>query len=219
MVFQCIQCHVLGYTSDLLHVQTPLAELVIPLKLKWKQGNSMPFGMSNHIQAVIIGGNVYVGGGFNFKNERIMLVYTVHTGLWGTLPPYESKWFGMAAVNNQLVLVGGVHPSTYKRTNILGVWNQTWTHPFPVLPTPRSQVSVISYHKWLIVAGGTDGVGQCVTKVNTWTPLHDNGMKLHHYLMSVQKCHQPSMEICGTCQEDFLLKDQTNTHSVCVWMS
>ena len=116
----------------------------------------MPFGMSNSIKAIMIGGNVYVGGGFNDKKGRTVMVYTLHTGLWGTLPPYESKYFGMAAVNNQLVLVGGEHPLTDKKTNVLGVWNEgsrTWTHPFPVLPTPRHSVSVISYHKWLIVAG------------------------------------------------------------------
>ena len=168
MDFQCIQCHVLGYTSDLLHVQTPLAELKIPLKLKWKKGKYMPFGMSSPTQAVMIGGNIYVGGGGSFKNNQTVIVYTFHTRSWRTLPPYDCEWFGMAAVNNQLVLVGGSHPPTYKKANVLRVWNetsQTWTHPFPVLPTPRSQASVISYHKWLIVAGGDGGGGLYTTRV------------------------------------------------------
>ena len=72
----------------------------------------------------MIGDSVYVGGGDSAKNEQTVMVYTVHTGSWRTLPPYESEWFGMAAVNNQLVLVGGEHPSTYMTTNVLGVWNE-----------------------------------------------------------------------------------------------
>ena len=75
------------------------------------------------------------------------------------LPPYESRSFGMAAVNNQLILVGGRSTSTGKVTNVLGVWDegsQTWTHPFPVMPTARCSPSVISYQKWLVVAGGYD---------------------------------------------------------------
>ena len=130
----------------------------------------MPFEMPHQMQAVVIGGNIYTGGGYSSEsvNQQIVMVYTLHTGSWRTLPPYESRSFGMATVHNHLVLVGGDYPSTGKATNVLGVWNegsQKWTHPFPVLPTPRSQVSVTSYHKWLIVAGGFAKNGQCTTKV------------------------------------------------------
>ena len=129
----------------------------------------MPFEMSNLIQAIMIGGIVYVGGGYSFKNQQTVMVYTPHiSGSWITLPPFESRWFGMAAVNNELVLVGGAHPSTGEATNVLRVWNdgsQLWTHPFPALPSPRCKVSVISYHKWLIVTGGYNDIGPYIAKV------------------------------------------------------
>ena len=115
----------------------------------------MPMDMFDSIQAVVIDNNVYVGGGISFDgNPRTVMVYSLQTGSWRTLPPYESVYFGMAAVNNQLVLVGGRSPSTGKMTNVLGVWDersQTWTHPFPVMPTARRSLSVISYQKWLVV--------------------------------------------------------------------
>ena len=85
-----------------------------------------------------------------------------------TIPRYDSVWFGMAAVNNQLVLVGGAHSSSNRISDILGVWDEglrTWTHPYPVMPTPRSQVSVVSYQKWLIVAGGLSGGPLCLSNV------------------------------------------------------
>ena len=158
----------------------------------------MPFEMSLYIQAVMIGGNIFVGGGYNstLVNKQTVMVYTLHTGSWGTLPPYESGWFGMAAVNNQLVLVGGERPSTGKRTNVLGVWNEgsrTWTHPFPVLPTPRCDVSVISYHKWLIVAGGYVD-GSYTTKVEI---LDTSSRQWYEAAPSPNACGEMSSAING----------------------
>ena len=121
--------------------------------------------MGGHIQAVVIGINVFVRGG---GGESLVIVYSLKTGKWTILPPYESRFFGMSAVNDKLVLVGGFTISTGKTTNVLGVWDeqsQTWTHPFPVMPTARSSPSVISYQKWLVVAGGRGETGPYCTNV------------------------------------------------------
>ena len=117
--------------------------------------------MTHHLQAVMIGDDVYVGGG-NTKiteDKGTVMVYSFDNESWRTLPPYESEWFGMAAVNNQLVLVGGIVISNDKVTSLLGMWDEgshTWTHPYPEMPTSRCVPCVISYQKWLIVAGGED---------------------------------------------------------------
>ena len=119
----------------------------------------MPFHMSGHSQAVVIGDDVYVGGGDNYENAATVIVYSFRTGSWRTLSTGKTIWFGMAAVNNQLVLVGGESTSTHAATNVLVVWDErsrTWTHPFPVMPTARLSPSAISYKKWLVVAGGVD---------------------------------------------------------------
>ena len=144
--------------------QTSLTELEIPLKLKWKRGQYMPLGMANS-QAVVIDANVYIGGG---GSRGTMLVYKILTGSWEILPPYENRFFGIAAMNNQLVLVGGRNLSSGRTDNVLGVWDegsQTWTHPFSEMPTSRHSTSVVSYQRWLVVAGGIDGSGSYVTKV------------------------------------------------------
>ena len=60
----------------------------------------MPFDMTTSIQAVVIGDNVYVGGGFSVSRiEGVVTVYSLTAESWRTLPPYESECFGMAAVN------------------------------------------------------------------------------------------------------------------------
>ena len=139
-------------------MQRRLAELRIPTMLKWKKGKDMPFPMSSP-QAVVIGDNVYTGGGYGISGAAVM-VYSFRSGSWKTLPLCETNcnFYGMAALNDQLVLVGGRNIAD-KRTGLLGVWDersQTWTHPFPKMPTPRSSPSVVSYQKWLVVAGGKD---------------------------------------------------------------
>ena len=123
----------------------------VPLKLEWKKGSNMPFGMAGSIQAVVIGDNVYVGGGYSIYGSKVetVMVYSLRTRSWTTLPPYETQLFGMAAVNSQLVLVGGINISTSKATNVLGMWDnkesQVWTHPFPEVPTSRDSPSVVLY--------------------------------------------------------------------------
>ena len=57
-------------------------ELEIPLTLSWKQGKDMPFTMTNSIQAIVIDDQVYIGGGYNFDNGRVVMLYTLHTGCW-----------------------------------------------------------------------------------------------------------------------------------------
>ena len=120
----------------------------------------MPFDMSGGMQAIVIGDNVYIGGGLTLSgNDDVVMVYSLVVQSWRRLPPYESIWFGMAAVNNQLVLVGGEHISHGEVTNMLSMWDelsQRWTHPFPEMPTSRESPSAISYQQWLVVAGGHD---------------------------------------------------------------
>ena len=128
----------------------------------------MPHTMSSPVQIVAIGGKVYVGGGFNRGKGQVVMVYSLSTESWSTLSPYESQWFGMAAVNNQLVLVGGRSLSADATTNVLGVWDegsQVWTHPLPEMPTSRNSPSVISYRNWLTVAGGSDETNSYTEKV------------------------------------------------------
>ena len=130
----------------------------------------MPLDMTN-CQAVLIGDNVYIGGGDAYItiNSQILMVYHIHSGSWTMLPNNGKKWFGMAAVNDQLVLVGGKRISLPPgATSELAVWDEgsrSWTHPLPDMPTQRHSVSVITYQGWLIVAGGGNEYNASLDKV------------------------------------------------------
>ena len=99
-----------------------------------------------------------MGGGIaeEAEDERIVLVYEQGVG-WRTLPRYRYRWFAMAVLQDQLTLVGGWDPSTGRVTNQISVWDsQQWTHPYPHMPTPCYSPAVVTYIKWLVVAGGSD---------------------------------------------------------------
>ena len=94
------------------------------------------------------------------REEQKMMVYDIKQDSCDTLPPYTCKYFSMAVVNNQLVLVGGMDVQTDKVTNKLGVWNEQskrWTHPLPPMTTACRSPSVATHNNsWLVVMGGCD---------------------------------------------------------------
>ena len=112
---------------------------------------------------VVFKEKVYIGGGDTspVRERQTVVVYDPKQDSHDTLPPYTYKYFSMAVVNNQLVLVGGWDVQTDKRTNKLGVWNEQsrrWTHPLPPMTTACSSPSVATHNnRWLVVMGGHDG--------------------------------------------------------------
>ena len=120
----------------------------------------------------MVNNKVYIGGGeaSSDKEKQTVIVYDPQHDSYDTLPPYTYKWFSMAVVNNQLVLVGGVDVLTRKKTNQLGVWNGQWTHPLPPMTTARSGASVIAHNnRWLVVIRGDGDKGplSCVEILDT----------------------------------------------------
>ena len=120
----------------------------------------MPFGMYGYPQVVVFKGKVYIGGGavLSDREAQTVMVYDPQQDSFDTLPPYTCKWFALAIVNNQLVLVGGRDIQTGKNTNKLGVWNEEsgkWTHPLPPMTTACNSSSVTSHNnRWLVVMAG-----------------------------------------------------------------
>ena len=139
--------------------QTQLAELKLPLKLKWRRGN-LPFKMWGYPSMVVFKEKVYIGGGMSsVVNKQKVVVYDPKQDSCCALPPYPYRYFSMAVINDQLILVGGSEVETYKnKTNKLGVWNEqskSWTHPLPPMTTACNSPSVVTHNnRWLVVIGG-----------------------------------------------------------------
>ena len=132
------------------------SELTFNLPLKWKKSVKMPSGVSA-AHAVEVGGKVYIGGsdaqGSNYK----VLEYTIQGGQWREIETPVCL-FGMAVVNDQLVIIGG-RDREWKVTDqvwVLESDSNTWTQPFPAMPTARKWVSAVGYKRWVLAVGGDE---------------------------------------------------------------
>ena len=75
-------------------------------RLQWRRGADTPEGFSG-AQAVMVGENVYVGGG---TTECKIFQYNWNTGTWYTLPDCPLKSFGLTQYRGRLTTVGGLTP-------------------------------------------------------------------------------------------------------------
>ena len=205
--------------------QTPLAELKLPLKLKWRRGKDMPFEVWGYPSVVVLKDKVYIGGGIaSADNEQIVIVYDPKQDSCDTLPPYTYNYFSMAVVNDQLVLVGGSEAHNYsEKTNKLGVWNvqsREWTHPLPPMTTACDSPSVATHNnRWLVVMGGSySGDENDLSRVE----ILDTTESLQWYEAASlpQPCYQVSSATIGNmCYllDGFTDDDPTNkAFSVCL---
>ncbi len=149
-----------------------------PRAFHWRRGRDLQFGTTLAC-AVVLNGKVYVGGGGadSDKDQFIIKVYTPETDGWGQLPECPVRWFAMAVVNQQLVMVGGNNPGRWllkalqlgygdPQSTVL-VWDspsQQWTSPYPDMPTARWAAAAVGYQHFLVVAGGF-GRGSYLTTV------------------------------------------------------
>ena len=125
----------------------------------------MPSGVFG-AQAVVIGGKVYIGGGGAEGGGYKVLEYTIQGGQWREIET-PVGYFGMAVVNNQLIITGGVDED-YEVTNevrVLDSASGTWTQPFPAMPTARDSPSAVGYKRWVLVVGGDNE--DCVEVLDT----------------------------------------------------
>ena len=113
---------------------------------------------SAYASAAIIDKKVYVCGGCcdDVESDCQVHVYCLNAKTWNTLPERTPQYQCEAiAIINQLVLIGGREASSNTITNIVSTWmGQHWQQYIPAMPTKRIGPGVITYDKYLIVAGG-----------------------------------------------------------------
>ena len=120
-------------------------------------------------------GKVYLGY-TNILRDQHVLEYTPENDEWVELPRPPVWFFGLAVLNNQLVLVGGREPFTEKQTNKLTVFDPStrqWVHPYPPMATARSYPTAIAYQHYLIVAGGEEVYNKSVSVVEIFDSVKE----------------------------------------------
>lgn len=149
------------------------AEVELPLIFQWKRGRNMSAGMSFYPQAIVLERRVYVGGGsaVNKEDNTLVMCYDIERNQWNSLPRYTRMYFAMTAIEGELLLVGGRHPTNTQTTRAIGAWNgniQKWIYRLETLPaTGRDAATAVTHNnKYLIVAGGRDDGYQSLSRVD-----------------------------------------------------
>ena len=106
-------------------------------------------------QALVVGGKVYIGGGRAEGGGYKILEYTIEGGQWRKIET-PVRLFGMAVVNDQVIITGGRDRggSPTNQVWVLDSLTNTWTQPFPAMPTARTTPSAVGYKRWVLVVGG-----------------------------------------------------------------
>ena len=87
--------------------------------------------------------------------DRIVQVYDLDKTTWTKLPPAPQYNSQAVAINNQLVLIGGLEAASRTISNMVSTWTgQDWQQNVPVMPTKRLAPGVTTYGTYVIVAGG-----------------------------------------------------------------
>ena len=142
----------------------------------------MPSGV-DRAQVVVVGGKVYIGGSGAEGSFYKILEYTIQGGQWREIKT-PVRLFGMAVVNNQLLIIGGMDEERRVTNQVwaLDSASGAWKQPFPAMPTARWGLSAVGYRRWVLVV---EGEGErCVevldTATNKWyvaTPLPDDASR------------------------------------------
>ena len=127
--------------------------------VKWKELAPLPVGRVAHT-AVLLGGNIYVGGGFegtsdnDIQNSYRLDVCNLTTNQWSLSPittPY--RWFAMTVLDDKLVIAGGKTKSDEVVKKVLVFSTGQWKD-YSEMPTARHSATAVGYYSMLIVLGG-----------------------------------------------------------------
>ena len=120
----------------------------------------MPLDMSD-AQAVVLGDEVYVGGGDSTHHSpAVLLIYDSHDNSWRMLDTPTVN-YALTTYDSKLVLAGGRDSNNETISNQLWALDEQWhwTQSLPPMTTGRSRASAVSVDNYLIVAGGCDQLG------------------------------------------------------------
>ena len=100
-------------------------------------------------------------------------------------------WFGMAAVDDRLVIAGGQsHEGVSDRVWVMDTRKRTWVERFPRMPTARESPSAVGYdRRWVFLVGGWGS--RCVEVLDTLSQVWYKALPLPN------EATRPSLAVVG----------------------
>ena len=125
-------------------------------QVKWTRLADLPAPLY-HVHVAVYGHKIYMTGRSPVERaEHQVYVYNINTDQWGQLLS-PGHYGGIPhIIGDKLAIIGGRLSSNGKRTNKVSTFDdgtQTWISYYPDLLSVRSRPGVVSYEKYVIVAG------------------------------------------------------------------
>lgn len=149
-------------------MKTAVEKLTFNLLLEWKESINLSSGVSSP-QVARIGSMLYISG---VESECGVYKITELSLASGQCRTIETPvcWFGMATVNDQLIIAGGQsHEGESDKVWAMDTDKKTWEVSFTSMPTARESPSAIVYDRWMFVIGGWGS--KCVEVLDTVSQL------------------------------------------------
>ena len=150
------------FSDDNICLQQPVVDSQVDIfrkTVKWEELAPLLVCRNGHT-AVLLGGVVYVGGGFEGRDTNDnpdsyrLDVYNLTTNQWSSSPittPYCH--FALTVLDDKLVIAGGVTKNNEDVKKVL-VLNAGQWKDYSEMPTAKSCATSVGYHSMLIVVGG-----------------------------------------------------------------
>ena len=121
----------------------------------WRKCADLPVAKSAP-SVVRIEDSVYVSEGFTeFGNSYDIMKYSLSQDAWMPLPSCPTHQHGLATLNKELIVIGGIKDSSHRGTNEVYTFRgNDWVEDLPPMPTPRSLLSTASHEDRLVIAAG-----------------------------------------------------------------
>ena len=125
------------------------------LPLQWSTGQAAPRPLSLYTgSAVMDGTRAYLSLVSN------IYTYTMPTSKWIRLPECSQRYFSLALVHQQVVIIGGIQGERDGGVPVNTLKslapNKIWDEFLPPMPTKRAFAASITTSEYLIVAGGKE---------------------------------------------------------------
>jgi len=110
--------------------------------------------------AIVINSTLYITGGWcpnDNRNIYNVYQYQLDEDHWSVLPPLQQFYGIPVNINDHLTVISSKHRTTHKATNLVTTYiDNSWTNTYPNLSVARLLPAVVSYHQYVMVAGGED---------------------------------------------------------------
>ena len=155
------------------------------LKVTWEKLSPLPVCRSAHT-AVLLGGVIYVGGGFEGRSDEERVItyrldaYNLITNQWSTSPIITPcSEFAMTVLDEHVIIAGGIMKNYEVIGKVYYLHAGKWEN-YSEMPTARYYATAVGYQSRLIIVGGITSIkGEWITlsTVELLDPLNGHWYK------------------------------------------